>query len=274
MAGPEMKAPLPVRLIPAFAERAWFTPPPLSSRRLERWQESSAAATPLVVNVDGFDLSGFTLGSGPLVFLVHGWGGRAAQMGLLARAIAERGFSVIAVDAPGHGDGRKTSDIFQMSKAIDALVNRFGQPAAVVAHSLGSMATVRAFRDEMPDALVLLAPLLDVQVALDRFIERAQLAWWTRHSLVRRIRRFVGADWDSFAEGYQTDFGEAEVFVVHDPSDDDAPFDMSAALAATREKTVLWVAESTGHTGLLQDSEVIEEVANHLVETFTADSRQ
>jgi pimeloyl-ACP methyl ester carboxylesterase len=274
MEGPTVKVPLPIRMIPAFAERAWFTPPPLSGRREERWRESLAGTEPLVLTVDGFDLSGFTLGAGPLVLLVHGWGGRASQMSLLAKAIAERGFTVVAVDAPGHGDGRSTSDIFQMTAAIESLVDRFGQPTAVVAHSLGSMATVRALRTQMPGSLVLLAPLLDVEVALAKFIERAQLAPWTARSLVRRIKRFVGAEWDSFVVGYRTDFGDADVFVVHDPDDADAPFEVSAALAATRERTVLWIAESTGHTGLLQDSEVLEKVANHLVEAFTADSRR
>lgn len=268
-----MKVPLPIRMIPVFAERAWFTPPPLSPRRKERWQESLIATTPLSVTVDNVDLAGFTVGTGPLVFLVHGWGGRAAQMGLLARVIADRGFTVIAVDAPGHGDGRTTSDIFQMASAIEHLVDRFGAPEAVVAHSLGSMATVRAFRDRMPDVVVLLAPLLDVRVALDKFIERAQLAWWTGRSLVRRIRNFVGAEWGSFAAGHQTDFGDADVLVVHDPDDDDAPFETSAALAVTREKTMLWIAESTGHTGLLQAPEVLETVAKHLVETLMAESR-
>lgn len=268
-----MRIPLPIRMIPVFAERAWFTPPPLSPRREERWQESLSATTRLTVTVDGVDLTGFTIGTGPLVFLVHGWGGRAAQMGLLARVIADGGFTVIAVDAPGHGDGRTTSDIFQMTSAIEQLVDRFGEPAAVVAHSLGSMATARAFLDRMPDVVVLLAPLLDVRVALDKFIGRARLASWTGRSLVRRIRRFVGAEWDRFAAGFQTDFGNADVLVVHDPDDDDAPFEASAALAATREKTILWIAESTGHTGLLQAPEVLERVANHLVETLMAESR-
>lgn len=268
-----MKVPLPVRLIPAFAERAWFTPPPLSENREQRWRESVADAEQFTLTVDGAELSGYRHGEGPLVYLVHGWGGRAAQMGRLAMSISEQGFTVVAVNAPGHGDGRSTSDVFQMTTGLQHLVDRFGQPTAVVAHSLGSMATVRAFRDRMPEVLVLMAPVLDVQVALDKFSERAQLMPWVGRSLVRRIRRFIGGDWDSFVEGYQTDFGEAHVLIVHDPDDDDAPFGLSAAMAATREATSLWVAGSTGHAGLLQAPEAIEVVtgflATHILATIS-----
>lgn len=260
-----MKAPLAVRAVPAFAERAWFTPPTLSSRLESRWEETITGVEKMVIGVDGAELAGFTVGDGPLVFLVHGWGGRASQMGLLATAIAENGFQVVAIDAPGHGDGRTTSDIFQISKAVEALVEHFGAPEAVVAHSLGSMAVVRAFRDHMPLSIVLLSPLLDVEVALERFIERAQLAPWTARSLVRRIRKFVGVEWDSFVEGHETDFGNSRLLIVHDPKDTDAPFETSAVISATRANTDLWVSDSAGHTGVLQDPDVLKRIAGFLV---------
>lgn len=226
----------------------------------------------VTISVDGVELSGFTSGAGPLVFLVHGWGGRAAQMGTMAAAIAEDGFRVVAIDAPGHGDGRTRSDVFQMAAAIDAMVDAFGHPFAVVAHSLGSMATVRSLRGRMPDRLVLLAPVLDVEVALDRFAQRARLTRVTARSLRRRVRRFIGAEWDSFVEGYRTDFGDSDLLVVHDPDDADAPFEMSAALAATRARTSLWLGRSTGHSGLLQDPEVIANVARFLAGQHAAKS--
>lgn len=43
-------------------------------------------------------------GNGPCVILIHGWGGRAAQMAPLAQMMAGRGFCAIAPDITGHGD--------------------------------------------------------------------------------------------------------------------------------------------------------------------------
>jgi hypothetical protein len=43
-------------------------------------------------------------GEGPLVVCIHGWGGGgAADMGLLAGAVADKGYRVIALDLSGHG---------------------------------------------------------------------------------------------------------------------------------------------------------------------------
>jgi alpha-beta hydrolase superfamily lysophospholipase len=261
-----MKVPLSIRAIPSFAARAWFTPPPLSERRRAVWESSLKGTEPTTLDADGRSLNGFVHGDGPLVFLVHGWGGRAAQMGRLGKAVAAHGFRVVAIDFPGHAEQKwDRSDIFQMSAALRALVERFGHPEAVIAHSLGSMAAVYAFRDEMPERLVLLAPMLDVSEALATFAERARLFPWTAASLKRRIRRFCGDSWPIFAAGTDTDFGEARVMVVHDPSDPDTRFESSAVLAAVRDQTKLVVATSKGHNGVLLDDEVAGEIGRFLL---------
>jgi alpha-beta hydrolase superfamily lysophospholipase len=266
MEGQLMKVPLAVRAIPSLAVRAWFTPPPLSDRRRAVWESSLEGTKSITLDVDGNSLKGFVHGQGPLVFLVHGWGGRAAQMGRLGKSVAALGFNVVAVDFPGHGEQKwDRSDIFQMSTALRALKEHFGHPDAVIAHSLGSMAAVYAFQEEMPGRLVLLAPMLDVSEALATFAERARLLPWASALLKRRIRRFCGDSWPIFAAGTDTDFGEAQVMVVHDPADLDTRFESSAVLAAVREDTQLVVTKSKGHNGILADDEVAGEIGRFLI---------
>lgn len=261
-----MRVPLPVRVIPAMAARAWFTPPPLSERRRQLWEQSLDGTESITLEYDGKSLNGFRHGDGPLVFLVHGWGGRAAQMGRMARVVAEQGFSVIAIDFPGHGEQKwDTSDIFQMSSALKQLASQFGEPQAVIAHSLGAMAVVYAFQATMPERIVLLAPMLDINEALDTFSSRARLLPLTASALKRRIRHFCGDSWALFAAGTETDFGDAEVMVVHDPADHDTRFESSAVLAAVRNRTRLVVANSRGHNGVLADEGVAAEVARFLL---------
>ena len=261
-----MRVPLPVRVIPAMAARAWFTPPPLSERRRQLWDQTLERTEAITIDFDGKPLNGFRYGDGPLVLLVHGWGGRAAQMGQLARSVADRGFTVIAIDFPGHGDQKwDTSDVFQMSSALNQLVAQFGDPQAVVAHSLGAMAVVYAFRGAMPERVVLLAPMLDINEALDTFASRARLMPWTAASLEKKLRRFCGDSWAIFAAGTDTDFGDAEVLVVHDPDDPDTRFESSAVLAAVRDRTSLVVANSRGHNGVLADGDLAGAVGRFLL---------
>ncbi|MBC7976874.1 MAG: alpha/beta fold hydrolase, partial [Myxococcales bacterium] len=43
-------------------------------------------------------------GHGPTVLLVHGWEGRGSQLGAFVEPLVRAGLSVVAFDAPGHGD--------------------------------------------------------------------------------------------------------------------------------------------------------------------------
>lgn len=262
-----MRTPLAIRAIPSFAERAWFTPPPLSTRVREKWESDLDGTEPIQIRVRGESLDGYTVGQGPLVIFVHGWGGRASQMAMLAKAVAAKGFRSVAVNAPGHGEAYlDTTNIFEMADAIEAVVDEYGTPIAVVAHSLGSMATIHALAGSMPTRLVLLAPVLDVEEVLEVFGSRAELMPWAAASLRRRIRRFVGEHWDRFRAGPRVDLGDAEVLVVHDPDDEDTSFANSAAMAALRTRTELYVVESLGHRGPLRDPATIERVTSFLSE--------
>src|SRR5262245_23043113 len=44
----------------------------------------------------------------PAILLAHGWLGRGAQLGKLVEPLLEKGFQVIAWDAPAHGDSSGT----------------------------------------------------------------------------------------------------------------------------------------------------------------------
>lgn len=248
-----------------MAERAWFTPPPLSSRRRAEWEQDLEGTEPFRIEVRGQQLHGWTAGEGPLVLLVHGWGGRAAQMARLGKEIAAAGFRVAAVDSPGHGQaGLARTNVFEMSEALASVVDRFGAPVAVVAHSLGAMVTLHAMEDAMPEGLVLLAPVLDVGEVLDTFSERAQLFPWTARALRRRITSFVYQEWPGSPRGAFADLGFAKTLIVHDPADSDTPFATSAGLAAVSPDTDLHLADGLGHTGVLRDPGIAARVVDFL----------
>ena len=258
-----MRAPLAVRAIPTVAERAWFTPP---CRPWEHMEGSDPIpGRPIELTVSGKPLRGFEMGEGPLVVLAHGWGGTAASLSRMGRAIAKARFKAVALDAPGHGsDGQATSDLFQMAATLGAVVAEYGDPKAVVAHSLGAMASLVAFEDAPPPRAVFLAPGLDLNQLLDTFSARAQLLPWTSRSLRRRIRRFVGERWTTISAGSELDWGGASLLVIHDPADQQTDFEASAALAAKRPDTYLVVAQGLGHRGVLEDPDTIDRIVRFI----------
>jgi pimeloyl-ACP methyl ester carboxylesterase len=87
-------------------------------------------------------------GDGPLVVLVHGWHGRAAQMAPLAAALAASGFRCVAIDVTGHGASPGRRALWRLFiDDVTALTHALGQPVhAYVAHSAGGLAVMAARR--------------------------------------------------------------------------------------------------------------------------------
>ena len=87
-------------------------------------------------------------GSGPLVILVHGWNGRASQLAILAKSIADAGYRAVAIEVTGHGasPGSRTGwatfmqDIAALTSSLQSDVHGF------VGHSAGGLALMAARR--------------------------------------------------------------------------------------------------------------------------------
>jgi pimeloyl-ACP methyl ester carboxylesterase len=85
-------------------------------------------------------------GNGPLVILVHGWNGRAAQLAPLALHIAALGFRCVAIDVTGHGSspGKRTAwscfidDINSLTRSLG------GDVHAYIGHSAGGLTMMAA----------------------------------------------------------------------------------------------------------------------------------
>ncbi len=89
----------------------------------------------------------WTWGEGPVVVLVHGWGGCAAQMGSMAARLAQNGFRAVAFDVSGHG----TSTVREIRwdwfmDDIAAVTEAVGPVAGLIGHSAGGLAMMAARR--------------------------------------------------------------------------------------------------------------------------------
>ena len=108
---------------------------------IEDQQHAMARADRLHYVPDG-QHAAWVWGHGPLVILVHGWNGRAAQLAPLAMDIAQRGFRCVAIDITGHGSspGHRTAwadfiaDIASLSQSLGQEVY------AYIGHSAGGLA--------------------------------------------------------------------------------------------------------------------------------------
>jgi pimeloyl-ACP methyl ester carboxylesterase len=243
-----------------LVERWFFTPPRVTvtaeARRLLR------SGRRFGLRAHGRPVVGWAWGSGPTVYLTHGWGSCAGRLGAFVHPLLEAGFRVVAFDAPGHGaSGRGLSSMPEFARALQAVVDRHGPARAVVAHSLGAAATALAASWGLAaERLALLAPAADPAAFAQAFATalgvRSDVMTRMRANSERRLR-FSWSELDVCAIAARM---TAPVLVVHDRSDDVVPFAEGAAIAASWPGARLLPTDGLGHRGMARDATVVAEV--------------
>lgn len=109
--------------------------------------------------------------SGLPVLLLHGGGQTRGSWGAAARALADRGYRVTALDMRGHGDsdwspdGGYTLDAF--ADDLRTVIAELGQPPVLVGASLGGLASLLA-TGEAPPARAAAVVLVDIVPWMER----------------------------------------------------------------------------------------------------------
>jgi pimeloyl-ACP methyl ester carboxylesterase len=250
---------LPDPLAAAAAERLFFTPPrPRRSRGEGALRRAERLTVPSREPV-----AAWRFGSGPAVLLLHGWGGRAAQLTSLVPAIVGRGYAAVAMDAPGHGTaGRGLSSAPQFARALRAVADAVGPVHGLVAHSLGAAAAALALRDGLrAERVAFLSPAADPPQWARLFARRLGLSTEVVARMRARSERRLGLGWDELRVPELARGMRAPLLVVHDRDDDEVPLADGAAIAAAWPGARLSVTEGLGHNRLLRDAVVAEQVA-------------
>jgi pimeloyl-ACP methyl ester carboxylesterase len=194
----------------------------------------------------------------PTVALLHGWEGRASQLGAFAPPLVAAGFRVVGLDAPGHGDSPgRNSSLVAMGDALYALGRRFGPFAGVLAHSAGSPAAIHALRRGLVTGrLVCVAPGVDLVGFSREFARLFGLSDTVRQGMQRRIERKIGVSWNDLDPRQVPADVRVPLLVIHDRADREAPFAGGEELARAWGARLL-ATEGLGHTRILWDEAVV-----------------
>jgi pimeloyl-ACP methyl ester carboxylesterase len=253
-----------------IARDLWFTVPP----RLAA-EPRPEGGEPFAVDAMGATVRGHVWGSGPVVYLVHGWGGNGAQLAAFVRPLLAEGYQVVMFDAPAHGDSehgpagpRRTHGV-EFGKALDAVFARFGPAEAVIAHSLGAISTYLTLRFGWLSTrrLVLLAPMVAAEPLFDQFQRALGFGARTRRAFDRHLDAFVGIPMAEFDATFQATHVEpVPTLVVHDRGDRQTPWADAARLVGSLPDARLVTTEGLGHRRILTDPRVVREVTAFLRE--------
>lgn len=267
---------------PRVADRraldVWCTLPPGARHRRLDARPRPGDVVRLPAHRGGGEVVAEVWGAGPadgapVVYLVHGWGGWRGQLGAFVDPFLAAGYRVVALDAPGHGDadagfmGAHRGTVTEMIEALEEAVRTFGEPAGVVAHSLGTTVAMAALRDGVPaDRLVLIAPNPAFAELLDRFAAVLWLGDRAKAHLRGELEEITGRpidDFDVIPAG--ADGGMPDALVVHDLADRETPHAVGAAVVESWPNATLLTTDGLGHYRVLADPEVVRAAVAHVV---------
>jgi pimeloyl-ACP methyl ester carboxylesterase len=259
-----------------WAEHLWFTVPAARGRR----DRQVAPGRPFRVRVHGRVVAGEVWGEGPVVYLVHGWGGWRWQLDGFVAPLVEAGCRVVAFDAPSHGDsdpgpsGPGRGTILELADALAAVVADMGSAHAVIAHSLGATAAAFALRGGLAvDRAAFVAPMADPLPYTRTFAGRLGFGERVRTRLVDRIERRVGLPLSAFdVPAMAGQVPTPPLLLVHDRLDAETGWSDSAAIAASWPRSRLVTTSGLGHRRILRAPSVIAEVTGFVAEPVTARS--
>lgn len=257
-------------IAPSVAERAAVELFARPQRRARRSPEGSARR--IEVRSGAHRLATWLWGEGPMVLLVHGWEGSAAQLQPFVAPLVAEGLTVVAFDQPAHGasSGRRVN-VREMARAVRDVAEEItpfmgAQKAAlhgVVAHSLGGAATALAIHEGLAvDRVALLAPAAEPSYFARRVGAMLGLPEPRIEGMLRRLADELGSPLDAFDVRALAPSFAQRALVMHDPEDKDVPVAHGAGIAAGWRGARFEPLSGLGHTRLLRDKGVIARVVD------------
>lgn len=250
-------------LAAALAERLFFTPP--RARVAPQAEALLRTGRPFRVCVGVGRIAAWSWGQGPVVVLVHGWGGRGGGGRLAATYAApliNGGYSVIAFDAPGHGvsDGRLSS-MPQFARALRAVADAAGSVFAVVAHSMGGSATALAISQGLDvERAVFLAPAANPARFAADFADAMEVGPEAMGAMRHRSEQRLGLRWADLDVPRMAGGFDVPLLVIHDRDDPTVPWADGAAIAAAWPGAELVTTRGLGHRDVVRDPGVVDRV--------------
>lgn len=254
------------------AARLFSTPPRFNHTERERELLSTGVRYNVATAHGEIAAWRFGRSDRPAVILVHGWGGRGAQLGAFVPKLLEAGYHVILFDHIGHGfsDG-STATLVHFWHGLEAVAAhaeaRGTKITAVVGHSLGAAAAGAWLNESRRDArAVLVAPPTSLERHSGYFARKLGIAEPVRRAMQERFERTLGRRWAEFELPGSVANVRAAMLVVHDEGDRDVPFRSGLALARAWKGARLVATRGLGHTRILRAPEVVQDAIDFIAD--------
>ena len=249
--------------------RLWFTSPRFNEPPREAAWGETATRSILPHPLGTMAVYQWGKTGDPIVLLMHGWSGRATQLGAFVAPLLKAGYCVIAFDAPGHGRSAGTSTtIFQISDVLAKITTVYGKPAAIIAHSFGCLVSLYsvAHQQLVLEKLVCISAPSSAVYLVDGFARHLQVSSKVKTAFIQQVEKDFGGNlWQRISASENIQSASFPVLIVHDKEDMDVAWQHAQQLAESGGKHAqLYITEGLGHRRILRDDTVIKRIVDFI----------
>lgn len=249
----------------------WFT---VLKRRPKPWVHAfwSGADRSVEIHLRDKSIPVYLWGQGPLVVLVHGWSGSGTQFRYFIPHLVAAGYTVAVFDAPAHGShpGRY-AHLLDFSDTLLGIQRQLGEVYTVIAHSLGTMASVLAtHRGLAIKQMVMLAPHLDAQAMIDFYASllnlNAKLVTGFKQKVEERIQAILGLDhvWELLHPVALLGGQNIQGLLMFDSEDAVVPLSHFNQIDSIWQPQYTLQTHGLGHYHLFKDGALIDQVVDYI----------
>lgn len=212
--------------------------------------------------------------NGPILLAVHGWANTSDSF--LELAVRMDCCRMLLLNTRSHGDSddAKYMNLIKYSEDITAVVNALEReedelpPVILLGHSLGGAASLwAAVNDQRISGVITIGTFADLETMMREGFIKNKLPKNMIGSLLTYIEFRIGEKMQAISPVYTIASFTGPVLLVHGTKDEVVDFtDMNRIRkAALRENVDQLVMKGFGHSDLLADAELAEEIKKFLI---------
>ena len=201
------------------------------------------------------------------ILLIHGWESNAARWSKLFRKLSKTGATIMAIDAPGHGQSNGHEFTMLLYADIIHQVAQSFQPTILMGHSIGGSACVYSYHNfqasypQLQKMVVLGAPS-EIKLLIDEYVRMLSM----NKRMARLLNEFFTTKYRIHIPEFTTAHFEKtfalQGLIAHDSTDPVVPYVEGKKLAQAWTKAQFITTENLGHS--MHDEYLYEQIT-----TFT-----
>jgi pimeloyl-ACP methyl ester carboxylesterase len=191
------------------------------------------------------------LGKKGTILLAHGWESNSARWQDLITNLKQRGFGVVALDAPAHGrSGSNRFNAIMYSEFIKVASDRF-EPNIIIGHSVGGMASVlfqSKYQKEYVQKMILLGAPSEYADVINRYTNMMSYTKRVNNHINLLIKERFGEFPKAYSTASFSEFISSEGLIIHDKKDTIIPYEDALQIKSKYKNSQLVSTEGFGHS--------------------------